>query len=83
MTIAKHIKILFYESASFKFKIFVMSKFEPFGMQYSSQREGKSQIRSIYRFNFFCSAISVILSRNTLNVIALSSVYRQIFCSYV
>ena len=58
MTIAKHIKILFYESASFKFKIFVISKFEPFGMQYSSQREDKSQIRSIYRFNF-CSAISV------------------------
>ena len=82
MTIAKHIKILFYESASFKFKIFVISKFEPFGMQYSSQREDKSQIRSIYRFNF-CSDISVILSRNTLNVIALSSVYRQMFCSYV
>ena len=82
MTIAKHIKILFYESASFKFKIFVISKFEPFGMQYSSQHEDKSQIRSIYRFNF-CSAISVILSRKTLNVIALSSVYRQIFCSYV
>ena len=52
MTIAKHIKILFYESASFKSKIFVISKFEPFGMQYSSQREDKSQIRSIYRFNF-------------------------------
>ena len=82
MTIAKHIKILFYESASFKFKIFVISKFEPFGMQYSSQHEDKSQIRCIYRFNF-CSDISVILSRNTLNVIALSSVYRQMFCSYV
>ena len=64
MTIAKHIKILFYESASFKFKIFVISKFEPFGMQYSSQREDKSQIRSIYRFNF-----SVILVLSFLEIL--------------